>query len=322
MSSDDGEWTSTPEQFRARFDQGVSSLVVGNQGVAIPPAFPTNQSAENNDALEPAFRAVDGTNRPLADLSTPAARESAYSLLLSRGVFRVGLPMTNLRVMFDGRDTLECERLTTSLAATPSSPPAAPVNTPNVGTNSQGRLMDIGASDEAVSAELPTSDPGRALVTGRWADLNRMKVPSPACAGRTRPLLPTPVSSISEVSLARAWSLRAPPQSIPTHAHARSQVCCALYCLWARATLLRVAEPASRDFGPSSLLRRRHRLVPRTGASRAPRPSRRARQEARDRVERHAIQFGPRRLRQSILLPVGDTTKAVSTDERLHLLHA
>jgi ADP-ribosylglycohydrolase len=26
-------------------------------------------------------------------------------------------------------------------------------------------------------------------------------------------------------------------QSIPTHAHARSQVCCALYCLWARGTL-------------------------------------------------------------------------------------
>jgi ADP-ribosyl-[dinitrogen reductase] hydrolase len=26
-------------------------------------------------------------------------------------------------------------------------------------------------------------------------------------------------------------------QSIPTHAHARSQLCCALYCLWARATL-------------------------------------------------------------------------------------
>jgi ADP-ribosyl-[dinitrogen reductase] hydrolase len=32
-------------------------------------------------------------------------------------------------------------------------------------------------------------------------------------------------------------------QSIPTHAHPRSQVCCALYCLWARATLLRVDNP-------------------------------------------------------------------------------
>ena len=32
-------------------------------------------------------------------------------------------------------------------------------------------------------------------------------------------------------------------QSLPTHAHLRSQVCCALYCLWARATLLRIDAP-------------------------------------------------------------------------------
>jgi ADP-ribosylglycohydrolase len=32
-------------------------------------------------------------------------------------------------------------------------------------------------------------------------------------------------------------------QSLPTHPHVRSQVCCALYCLWARATLLRVDDP-------------------------------------------------------------------------------
>ncbi len=32
-------------------------------------------------------------------------------------------------------------------------------------------------------------------------------------------------------------------QSLPTHGHVRSQVCCALYCLWARRTLERVAEP-------------------------------------------------------------------------------
>ena len=32
-------------------------------------------------------------------------------------------------------------------------------------------------------------------------------------------------------------------QSIPTHAHLRSQVCCALYCLWARATLHQAERP-------------------------------------------------------------------------------
>lgn len=32
-------------------------------------------------------------------------------------------------------------------------------------------------------------------------------------------------------------------QSLVTHAHARSQVCCALYCLWTRATLQGLADP-------------------------------------------------------------------------------
>jgi ADP-ribosylglycohydrolase len=32
-------------------------------------------------------------------------------------------------------------------------------------------------------------------------------------------------------------------QSLPTHGHLRSQVCCALYCLWARRTLQAVADP-------------------------------------------------------------------------------
>jgi ADP-ribosyl-[dinitrogen reductase] hydrolase len=32
-------------------------------------------------------------------------------------------------------------------------------------------------------------------------------------------------------------------QSLPTHAHLRSQLCCALYCLWARMTLLGNCEP-------------------------------------------------------------------------------
>src|SRR5262249_22519055 len=66
-------------------------------------------------------------------------------------------------------------------------------NTPNVGTNSEGRLLDIGVSDEANrSADLPlytfrnkdtgaivrTSDPGQALASKRWSDMNRFKVPN------------------------------------------------------------------------------------------------------------------------------------------------
>ncbi len=92
---------------------------------------------------DPIFRLVDGANSPNADVSTRAAREKAYSMLLTRGVIRVGmaipataefelaavddpygyasatelslfrrpLPTTNLRflstVMWDGRETFK-----------------------------------------------------------------------------------------------------------------------------------------------------------------------------------------------------------------------
>ncbi len=39
------------------------------------------------------FRLVDGANSPLADVSTLAAREAAYSMLLDHGVIRVSLPI-------------------------------------------------------------------------------------------------------------------------------------------------------------------------------------------------------------------------------------
>ena len=42
---------------------------------------------------DPIFRLVDGANSPNADVSTLQARKEAYSMLLSRGVIRVGLPM-------------------------------------------------------------------------------------------------------------------------------------------------------------------------------------------------------------------------------------
>jgi cytochrome c peroxidase len=42
---------------------------------------------------DPVFRSVDGANSPLADVSTVAKRRSAYSMLLRRGVIRIGLPL-------------------------------------------------------------------------------------------------------------------------------------------------------------------------------------------------------------------------------------
>ena len=43
------------------------------------------------DGTDPIFRTVDGSNSPLADVSTVDARRAAYGLLLSRGLIRVGI---------------------------------------------------------------------------------------------------------------------------------------------------------------------------------------------------------------------------------------
>jgi cytochrome c peroxidase len=66
-------------------------------------------------------------------------------------------------------------------------------NAPNAGSNSLGRTVDLGLSDEAQrTPDLPlytlrclttglvtrTTDPGRALATGRCVDINRFKVPA------------------------------------------------------------------------------------------------------------------------------------------------
>lgn len=99
------------------------------------------QRFEATRGTDPIFRPVDGANCPMADVSTMEERREAYSLLLSRGLIRIGiavpenadyrvvavynpygcnatdvismyrrpLPTTNLRflsaVMFDGRES-------------------------------------------------------------------------------------------------------------------------------------------------------------------------------------------------------------------------
>jgi hypothetical protein len=62
-------WTITPAHVSQRFD-------------ATTPA-----------GTDPIFRTNDGSNSPLADVSTPAARRAAYSMLLTKGLIRVGLPI-------------------------------------------------------------------------------------------------------------------------------------------------------------------------------------------------------------------------------------
>jgi cytochrome c peroxidase len=58
-------WTITPEGVQARFDA--------------------------TGGTDPIFRVNDGSNSPNADVSTVEARRSAYSMLLTKGVIRVGI---------------------------------------------------------------------------------------------------------------------------------------------------------------------------------------------------------------------------------------
>jgi hypothetical protein len=60
-------WTITPPEGRERF--------------------------RKTDGRDPIFRTNDGANSPRADVSTLAARRSAYSMLMTRGVIRVGMPI-------------------------------------------------------------------------------------------------------------------------------------------------------------------------------------------------------------------------------------
>ena len=108
----------------------------------------------NTNGTDPIFRTNDGSNSPLADVSTVAARRTAYSMLLSKGLIRIGLsipagaeftlvatddpygyagpvngfslfrrplPTTNLKFlstfMWDGRETFRDSSSTTCLKA-------------------------------------------------------------------------------------------------------------------------------------------------------------------------------------------------------------
>src|SRR5262249_32948976 len=62
-------WTITPAGVQARFNQ--------------------------TRGTDPIFRTNDGSNSPNADVSTLKARRAAYSMLLSKGLIRVGIGIPN-----------------------------------------------------------------------------------------------------------------------------------------------------------------------------------------------------------------------------------
>lgn len=61
-------------------------------GFSISPAL-AQARFDATGGMDPLFRAHDGANTPLADVSSIEASRSAYSMLLGRGVFRIGLPV-------------------------------------------------------------------------------------------------------------------------------------------------------------------------------------------------------------------------------------
>src|SRR3954471_560525 len=65
-------WTITPNQLKATF------------------ALTDGGKYDDGLGLGAVFRTVDGSNSPNADVSTLAKRKQAYSMLLNRGVIRIG----------------------------------------------------------------------------------------------------------------------------------------------------------------------------------------------------------------------------------------
>jgi hypothetical protein len=76
---------------------GTNGRVCGSchqpgDGWTIVPAHVQERFAATG-GTDPIFRTNDGSNSPLADVSTVEARRVAYSMLLSKGLIRVGLPI-------------------------------------------------------------------------------------------------------------------------------------------------------------------------------------------------------------------------------------
>ena len=66
------------------------SCHVPDQGWSVSPSQ-VQKRFEETQGLDPIFRTNDGSNSPNADVSTVAARRSAYSMLLTKGLIRVGI---------------------------------------------------------------------------------------------------------------------------------------------------------------------------------------------------------------------------------------
>jgi hypothetical protein len=72
--------------------RSCSSCHIQAEGWSITPAG-VQARFEQTHGLDPIFRLVDGANSPLVDVSSADARRGAYSMLLNKGLIRVGMPI-------------------------------------------------------------------------------------------------------------------------------------------------------------------------------------------------------------------------------------
>jgi cytochrome c peroxidase len=149
------------------------------------------QRFDATGGTDPVFRTNDGSNSPLADVSTPAARRNAYSMLLSKGLIRITLaipagaefelvavddpygyasaahglslfrrplPTTNLKflstVMWDGRETFRDAASSTCLK-------------PPLDTTACFAPLAFDLSDQANGATLGHAEAAQALTTAQ-----------------------------------------------------------------------------------------------------------------------------------------------------------
>src|SRR4051794_6467274 len=85
---------STNEFFQSLGTNGRSCVTCHDPGDnwTIVPAH-LQQRFDATGGTDPVFRTNDGSNSPVADVSTVAARRVAYSMLLTKGLIRIGLPI-------------------------------------------------------------------------------------------------------------------------------------------------------------------------------------------------------------------------------------
>src|SRR4051812_46517006 len=83
-------WTITPANVQYRFKHPV---VLSNPDCVVNALDCPAEPDATKWGLDPIFRTADGANSPTADVSTATARQQAYSMLLTKGLIRVGMPI-------------------------------------------------------------------------------------------------------------------------------------------------------------------------------------------------------------------------------------